>query len=151
LSLWSVICRQSSVLKGVLMTNKALFCSFYVSFCTICASLRLTRSVFRQPKTSIISVNPVILSNFSPCSSWLYLLILAYLSSRSVKFCVNSWLIKGLRSTKVYVRKNKLFLQNEPKFRKVKYDVNRVLTRGYDQLDTWPIRTTKPIKANKSQ
>jgi hypothetical protein len=51
-------------------------------------------------------------------------------------------------STKVYVRKNKLFMQNKAKFRKVKLNVNKVLTRNYDQMDTWSIRTTKPIKAN---
>ena len=70
-------------------------------------------------------------------------MILAYLSSRSLlillsclislrAFCAflwlknpfnprNPWLINDLRSTKVYVRKNKLFLQNEPKFQKVKW------------------------------
>ena len=42
----------------------------------------------------------------------------------------------------------KLFMQNEPKFRKVKLNVNKVLTRDYDRMDTWSIRKTKPIKAN---
>ncbi len=42
-------------------------------------------------------------------------------------------------------------MQNEPKFRKVKLNVNKVLTRDYDQMDTWSIRKTKPIKANQSQ
>jgi hypothetical protein len=42
-------------------------------------------------------------------------------------------------------------MQNKANFRKVKFDVNRVLTMDYDQLDTWSIRITKPIKANKSQ
>ena len=42
-------------------------------------------------------------------------------------------------------------MQNKANFRKVKFDVNRVLTKDYDQLDTWSIRITKPIKANKSQ
>ena len=119
------------------MYKKALFWSFFASFCAFCASLRIT-------KTSIISVNPVILSNFSPYSSWLYLLILAYLSSRSVKICVNPWLIKDLRSTKDYVRKNKLFLQNKAKFRKVKLNVNKVITMAYDQLDTWSIGKNEP-------
>ena len=67
----------------------------------------------------------------------------------------NQRLIKDLRSTKAYVRKNKLFLQNKAKFRKVKLNVNNVLTKDYDQMDTWSIRTTKPIqsqfKANQSQ
>jgi hypothetical protein len=83
------------------------------------------------------------------CSLWLYLLILAYLSSRSVKICVNPWLINDLRSTKDYVRKNKLFMQNKAKFQKVKLNVNKVLTKDYDRMDTWSIRITKPIKANK--
>ena len=64
---------------------------------------------------------------------------------------LNPWLINELRSTKDYVRKNKLFMQNKPNFQKVKYDVNVVLTKDYDQMDTWSIRITKPIKANKSQ
>ena len=70
----------------------------------------------------------------------------------------NLRLINDLRSTKVYVRKNKLFLQNEPNFRKSQVNVSDVLTRIYVQMDTWlirknepktnPIRTqTNPIKA----
>ncbi len=149
----------------------ALFCLFFALFCTFCASLWLTRTVFTRPKTSIISVNPVILSNFSPCSSWLYLLILAYLSCRSVKICVNPWLINNLRlfmalynckedSTTIESSLQiKLFMQNKANFRKVKLNVNNVLTKDYDQLDTWSIRKnepktnpnepkTNPIKAN---
>jgi hypothetical protein len=38
----------------------------------------------------------------------------------------------------------KLFLQNEPKFRKVKLNVNKVLTSDYEQLDTWSIRKNEP-------
>ncbi len=41
----------------------------------------------------------------------------------------------------------KLFLQNEPKFRKVKFNVTKVLTKDYDQMDTWSIRKTKPIQS----
>jgi len=182
----------------------APFWSFYVIFCTFCASLRLKRTVFtrllkkaismalwtkaclyvksslleqslpRTPsrqKTSIISVNPVILSNFSSCpnvfvaknprnlrnprlnisscSSRLRLLILAYLSSRSAKISVNPWLINDLRLFKaLYICREtftdvmsalqiKLFMQNEPKFRKSQMNVNKVLTREYEQMDTW--------------
>ncbi|MGB2807139.1 MAG: hypothetical protein WBC22_05340 [Sedimentisphaerales bacterium] len=32
---------------------------------------------------------------------------------------------------------NNLFMQNKANFRKVKLNVNKVLTRGYDQMDTW--------------
>jgi hypothetical protein len=63
----------------------------------------------------------------------------------------NQRLINDLRSTKVYVRKNKLFLQNKANFQKVKFNVNEVLTKDYDRMDTWSIRKTKPIKANQSQ
>jgi len=42
-------------------------------------------------------------------------------------------------------------MQNKANFRKVKLNVNKVLTKDYVQMDTWSIRTTKPIKANKSQ
>jgi hypothetical protein len=42
----------------------------------------------------------------------------------------------------------RLFMQNKANFRKVKLNVNNVLTKDYDQLDTWSIRKTKPIKAN---
>ena len=81
------------------------------------------------------------------CNLWLYLLILAYLSSRSVKISVNPWLINDLQSTKVYVRKNNLFMQNKANFQKVKLNVNKVLTRGYVQMDTWSIGKTKPIQS----
>jgi hypothetical protein len=60
-----------------------------------------------------------------------------------------------IRSTKDYVRKNNLFMQNKANFQKVKLNVNKVLTRDYEQMDTWSIRKTKPIqsqfKANQSQ
>jgi len=63
-------------------------------------------------------------------------------------FCVSLWpinpfnprnlrLINDLRSTKDYVRKNELFMQNEPKFPKSQMIVNKVLTRDYDKMDTW--------------
>ncbi len=41
----------------------------------------------------------------------------------------------------------KLFMQNKANFRKVKFNVNQVLTKDYDQLDTWSIRKTKPIQS----
>ncbi|MGB2808742.1 MAG: hypothetical protein WBC22_13440, partial [Sedimentisphaerales bacterium] len=88
------------------MANKTLFWSFYVSFCTFYASLRLIRTVFTRPKTSMISVNPVILSNCSSC-----LRVLRVLRGEIIpEISVNPWLINDLRSTKVYVRKNNLFM-----------------------------------------
>jgi hypothetical protein len=35
-------------------------------------------------------------------------------------------------------------MQNKAKFRKVKLNVNNVLTRGYEQMDTWSIGKNKP-------
>jgi len=56
-----------------------------------------------------------------------------------------------IRSTKEFVRKIHLFMQNKAKFRKVKINVNKVLTRDYVQLDTWSHgkkqSQTKPNKA----
>ncbi len=39
-----------------------------------------------------------------------------------------------------------LFMQNKANFQKVKLNVNKVLTKDYDQMDTWSIRKTKPIQ-----
>ncbi len=41
-------------------------------------------------------------------------------------------------------------MQNKANFRKVKFDVNRVLTKDYDQLDTWSIRKNEP-KTNPNE
>ncbi len=38
-------------------------------------------------------------------------------------------------------------MQNKANFQKVKFNVTKVLTRNYDQLDTWSIRKTKPIQS----
>ncbi len=46
----------------------------------------------------------------------------------------------------------RLFMQNKAKFQKVKLNVNKVLTRNYEQMDTWSIgkkqSQTNPNKAN---
>ena len=124
------------------------------------------------------------------CSLWLYLLILAYFPSRSVKICVNPWLMNYLcaykapfcaflwlknqfdlrnlrlindlhvcktlyccREYSTYVVDSlqiKLFMQNEPKFRKVKLNVNKVLTKDYDKMDTWSIGKNEP-KTNPNE
>ena len=43
-----------------------------------------------------------------------------------------------------------LFMQNEPNFRKVKSNVNKVLTKDYVQMDTWSIRKNEP-KTNPNE
>ena len=64
-------------------------------------------------------------------------------------------LINDLRSTKDYVRKNKLFMQNKANFQKSQVNVTDLLIREYEQMDTWSggknKAKTKPIKANQSQ
>jgi len=162
--------------------NKTLFWSFYVIFCTFYASLRLTRTVFSwlmkkavsmalwtkaslciksslleqslprtpsRPKTSAISA-------FSAVKNSCLCVFVAINPFNQRNLCPRyPWLINDLRSTKDYVRNYKLFMENKANFQKVKLNVNKVLTRGYDQLDTWSIRKTKPIqsqfKANQSQ
>ena len=44
----------------------------------------------------------------------------------------------------------KLFMQNKAKFQKVKLNVNKVLTKDYDQMDTWSIRKNEP-KTNPNE
>ncbi len=113
------------------VVNKTLFWSFYVSFCTFYASLRLTKTVFTRPKTCLPhEIAQCYLFGVISTSKNLFNLLL--------KICAicgknqrNLRLIYDLRSTKDYVRKNNLFMQNEPKFRKVKLNVTKVLTRGY--------------------
>jgi len=151
--------------------NKTLFWSFYVSFCTFYASLRLIRTIFTRllnkavsmalwtkatlcvkssllaqslprtptrPKTSAISASKNL------CNLLLKICAICGKNQRNLR------LINDLRSTKDYVRKNKLFMQNEPKFRKVKLNVTKVLTTDYDQMDTWSIRKNEP-KTNPNE
>ena len=151
--------------------NKTLFWSFYVSFCTFCASfasLCLIKHLFSQllekvifmalwtkailcvksslleqslpripsrPKTSVSSVPKNL------CNLWLKSVKSVFKNPFNQR---NPWLIKDLRSTKAYVRKNKLFLQIEPKFRKVKFNVNKVLTKDYEKWTLGQLGKTNP-------
>jgi hypothetical protein len=72
------------------------------------------------------------------CNMWL----------KICEICVLSF--QPLTSTKVNVRKNNLFMQNEPKFRKVKFNITKLLTTDYDKMDTWSIRKNKP-KTNPNE
>jgi hypothetical protein len=113
---------------------------FYVRFCTFCASLRPKRTVFTRPKTCL----PHEIAQR-------YLFGVISVSKNQRNLCPRYLrLINDLRSTKVYVRKNNLFMQNEPKFRKVKFNVNKVLTTDYDQMDTWSIGKNEP-KTNPNE
>jgi hypothetical protein len=142
------------------MTNKILFCSSYVSFCTFCASLWPKRTVFTRllkkannhssiisnhltmapsrPKTSVTSVISVAKNLFNQCNPWLIKELRAYNA------------LYNCRETSTTIESSlqiNLFMQNKANFRKVKFDVNRVLTKDYEQMDTWSIRKTKPIQS----
>ena len=61
----------------------------------------------------------------------------------------------AIHNTKYEVRKItyeiiNLFLQNEPKFRKNQMNVTDLLTRNYDQMDTWSIGKNEP-KTNPNE
>ena len=121
----------------------ALFWSFYVVFCAFCASLRLKRTVFSCLK---IKVCPKGLHNFA-----FYILIFNF----SPCFCASLWLknpfnqrnprlINDLRSTKDYVRNYKLFMQNEPKFRKSQMNVTNLITKDYEKRTLGQLGKTNP-------
>jgi len=38
-------------------------------------------------------------------------------------------------------------MQNKANFKKVKFNVTKVCTKDYDQMDTWSIRRAKPIQS----
>jgi hypothetical protein len=76
-----------------------------------------------RPKTSAISAFSAVKNS-----------CLCVLVAKIPRNLPNLRLINDLRSTKDYVRRNKLFLQNKAKFRKVKLNVTKVLTKDYDQL-----------------
>jgi len=137
----SIVCRQSSVLKGVLMTNKALFCSFYVNFCAFCASLRpktFAISAFSAVKKSCLCAflwlknpfnqrnlrKPLLINDLSPCKA-------LYTSSDSSTDAERSL-------------QNHLFMQNKPNFRKNQMNVTDLLTRDYERKDTWSSGKNKP-------
>ncbi len=101
---------------------------FYVSFCTFYASLRLTRTVFTRPKTSVSSVPSVAKNPFN---------------LRNPRLINDLRLFKALYNCRetftdvMSALQIKLFMQNKAKFRKVKLNVNKVLTKDYEQKDTW--------------
>jgi hypothetical protein len=66
-------------------------------------------------------------------------LLITYLSITYVPF--------GIFTTVESALQIKLFMQNKAKFRKVKLNVSKVLTKDCEQMDTWSIRKTKPIQS----
>jgi len=117
-------------------------------------------------KTSMISVNPVILSISSlcpSCASWLQ----NPFDQRNPRLINDLRLCDGLYNCRriitnvVSALQIQLFMQNEPNFRKSQINVTVFITMNYDQMDTWSIRKnepntnpnepkTNPILANKT-
>jgi hypothetical protein len=87
----------------------------------------------RNPRYAIFSLFPFPLSLFSPHLT------------RPLYICRETF------TNVMSALQNKLFMQNKAKFRKVKLDVNNVLTKDYDKMDTWSIgkkqSQTNPNKA----
>jgi hypothetical protein len=135
------------------LLNKAIFMALWTKAITCDkAGFKSRFCQEHQAGKYKISVNLVILSNFSSC-----LRVFVAKTPRNLR---NPRLIKDLRLfNALYNCKEtftdvmsalqiKLFLQNKANFKKVKFNVNKVLTKDYDQMDTWSIGKTKPIKAN---
>ncbi|NIT60824.1 MAG: hypothetical protein GWN00_32840, partial [Aliifodinibius sp.] len=94
-----------------------------------------------QPKTSVFSVPSVaknLLNRRNPRNLWLIKDLCLYICRDSSTDVMSALQIH-------------LFMQNKAKFKKVKLNVNKVLTMDYVQLDTWSIRKkqsqTNPNKA----
>ena len=122
---------------GVLMTNKHLF---------------------SRPKTSTISVNLVILSNFfrvgacpersrmdlwlknpcNPCNPWLI---------NDLHVCKKFYNCRETITDVMSALQIHLFMQNKANFRKTQMNLTTLLTMEYEEMDTWSIRKTKPIQS----
>ena len=86
----------------------------------------------------------------------------AFLWLKNPRNLRNPWLIKDLRENKALYNcretftdvmsalQIKLFMQNKPNFRKSQMNVNKVLTRDYDKMDTWWSGKNKP-KTNPNE
>ncbi len=79
----------------------------------------------------------ILIFNFSPC-------LRALCDYKSVKICVNPWLINYLRSTKDYVRNYKPFFAKRTQIRKSQVNVNNVLAKDYDNWTLGQLGKTNP-------
>jgi hypothetical protein len=105
-----------------------------------------------------IKVRPKGLHNFAFC-----ILIFAFsyqsMAPNPSPLAPNAIVHKDLRADKaLYISRDTftnvmsalqihLFMQNKAKFKKVKSNVNNVLTKDYDQMDTWSIRKNEPKRS----
>jgi len=102
------------------MTNKAPYCAFW--WLTITVLSRQIRSLPNY-QVSLWSLPTCHVGPQNPC---------------------NPRLINDLRLRRITYEKIKLFLQNEPNFRKSQVNVTDLLKRIYEKMDTWSIRKNEP-------
>ena len=149
------------------MANKTLFWSFYVSFCTFYASLRLTRTVFSRLK---IKVRPKGLHNFA-----FYILIYDFSLQPLMSMSASTYVLIRppfpppysllltpyslfLRAYKAFYNCREtftdvmsalqinLFMQNKANFRKSQMNVTKVLTKDYEKRTLGQLGKTNPIQ-----
>ena len=107
--------------------------SITLLLCAFCAFLRL-KNPFNQR-------NPRLMN---------YLPSLMFLRLKNPRNLRNLRLINDLRSTKVYVRKNKLFMQNKANFQKSQMNVTNYITANYENMTLGGHGKNKPnSKPNK--
>ncbi len=150
------------------MVNKTLFWSFYVSFCTFYASLRLIRTVFTRLKTCLPHeiaqryLFGVISASKNLCNLLLKICAICGKNLRNLRLIndlrtclapfslfpspfslLRSRMLYNCREDSTTIESSlqiKLFMQNKAKSKKVKLNVSPVNTRNYGQMDTWSIR-----------
>jgi hypothetical protein len=148
------------------MTNKTLFWPFYVSFCTFCASLWLTRTVFSWLlkkailmalwTKAIFCVKSSLLEQSLPRTQSRLTTNQRQSAKSAFRIRVNPWLINDLRLFKALYNcrdastdvmsalQIRLFMQNKANFRKSQMNVTKVLTNAYDKRTLGELGKNKP-------
>jgi len=148
------------------MTNKAHFCAFLWLSITVLSRLKikvcpkglrnfafyiLIFDFLLQSKiTNLSSLNP------HPSTLAPNVIVRKYL-----RLCKALYICRDTFTDVMSALQIHLFMQNKAKFKKVKSNVNKVLTKDYEQMDTWSRGTkqsqtnpnkakTNPILANKT-
>ena len=115
----SIVCRLSSVLKGVLMSNKTLFWSFYANFCAFPQSLH---ALGRDPVLSWLK-NPFNQRNL--CHEGGYLRLINYLHA----FGIFTTVVSALQIQPFLCKTNPI--SEKPNERKCFYN-NELRTKNYE-------------------
>ena len=103
-----------------------------------------------RPKTSMTSVNPVILSNFSLflCAFCAFLWLKNPRNLRNLRLkysCQYSLCLRGIFTTvERSLQISPFFMQNEPNFRKSQMNITKVLTRDYKNKCDWTLGENEP-------